>query len=60
MVPIFATTLVLTLILLDPALAYRTPAEPFLGVFAAWGWVTLWRRWRKSGLAGSEGRGALS
>jgi hypothetical protein len=44
MAPVVGTTLVLTGILLDPALAYRTPAEPFLSVFAACVCVTLWDR----------------
>ena len=47
-VPIVGTTLVLTGLLLDPALAYRTPAEAFLAVFAAAGWILVWERirWR--------------
>lgn len=57
MVPILGTTLILTAILLDPALAYRTPAEPFLGVFAAWGWVALWSRLRQGGMGIVGGRG---
>lgn len=44
--PIVGITLALTAFLLDPALAYRAPAEVCLAVFAAAGWASVWRRLR--------------